>query len=42
MSTIFQVAGLVTIVGGVALLSIPAAIITAGFLMIMVGVALSA
>jgi hypothetical protein len=42
MSTIVQVAGLVTIVVGVALLSIPAAVITAGVFTVMVGVALSA
>ena len=42
MSTIIQVAGLGTIVTGVALLSIPAAVITAGILMVIVGVALSA
>ena len=42
MSTIIQVAGLATIVTGVALLSIPAAVITAGILMVIVGVALSA
>jgi len=42
MSTIVQVAGLVTIVVGVALMSIPAAVITAGVLMVLVGVALSA
>jgi hypothetical protein len=42
MSTIIQVAGLATIVTGVALLSIPAAVITAGVLMVIVGVALSA
>ena len=42
MSTIIQVAGLPTIVTGVALLSIPAAVITAGILMVIVGVALSA
>jgi len=42
MSTIIQVAGLSTIVAGVALLSIPAAVITAGVLMVIVGVALNA
>ena len=42
MSTIVQVAGLVTIVVGVALMSIPAAVITAGVFTVLVGVALSA
>jgi hypothetical protein len=42
MSTIIQVAGLGLIVAGVALLSIPAAVITAGLLTVIVGVALSA
>jgi len=42
MSTIIQVAGLATIVAGVALFSIPAAVITAGLLTVIVGVSLSA
>jgi hypothetical protein len=42
MSTIVQVAGLVTIIVGVALISIPAAVITAGVFTVLVGVALSA
>jgi hypothetical protein len=42
MSTFIQVAGLGLIVAGVALLSIPAAVITAGLLTVIVGVALSA
>ncbi len=41
MSTIIQVAGLITVVAGVALFSIPTAVIVAGLLMVIVGVALS-
>lgn len=41
MSTIIQVAGLVTIVVGVALFSVPVAVITAGVLTVIVGLAVS-
>ena len=41
MSTIVQVAGLGLIVTGVALLSIPAAVITAGALTVVFGLAMA-
>jgi uncharacterized membrane-anchored protein YitT (DUF2179 family) len=41
MSTFFQVAGFGLIVVGVALLSIPAAVITAGVLTVITGLALA-
>lgn len=41
MTTIIQVAGLAIIVTGVALLSVPAAVITAGVLTVIVGLALA-
>jgi membrane-bound ClpP family serine protease len=41
MSTFVQVAGLGLIVVGVALLSIPAAVITAGVLTVITGLALA-
>jgi len=40
MSTVFQVAGIVLIVGGVALLSIPAGVIAAGIASVIVGLSL--
>lgn len=41
MSTIVQVAGLALVVVGVALFSIPAAVITAGILTVITGLALA-
>jgi len=41
MTTIIQVAGLGLIVAGVALINIPAAVITAGVLTVLIGLAVA-
>lgn len=41
LATVFQLVGVAVIVGGIALLSIPAAVIAGGLALVLIGLAVS-